>query len=143
MDLMKIGTSLLMNKLSGGNESMMTTALAGLLGGGNSSDGGLDIMGLISKMQGGGTSSGLTDLASSWLGDGENAPVSSDQLKEMFGGDKISAFASELNVDEDTALSSLSEALPSMVDQGSSGGSLLDMVGGTSGLMGLASKFLK
>ena len=142
MDLMKIGTQLLMSKLSGGSESGLTSALGGLLGGGSGA-GGLDIMGLVSKMQGGGTSSGLTDLATSWLGDGDNAPVSHDQLKEMFGGDKISAFASDLNVDEGTALSSLSEALPSMVDQGSSGGSLLDMVGGVSGLMGMASKFMK
>ena len=142
MDLMKIGTQLLMSKLGGGNESALSGALGNLLGGGNSSSG-FDIMGLVSKMQGGGTSSGLTDLASSWLGDGDNASVSNDQLKEMFGGEKISAFASELNVDEDTALSGLSDALPSMVDQGSSGGSLLDMVGGVSGLMGMASKFMK
>ena len=141
MDLMKIGTQLLMSKLGGGSESGLTSALSGLLGGG--SGGGIDIMGLVSKMQGGGTSSGLTDLASSWLGDGDNSPVSHDQLKEMFSGDQLSEFASKLNVDESTALSGLSEALPSMVDQGSSGGSLLDMVGGVSGLMGMASKFMK
>lgn len=142
MDLVKIGTSLLMNKLGGGNESMVTTALSALLGG-DSSGGGIDIMGIISKMQGGGTSSGLTDLASSWLGDGDNDSASPDQLRELFDGDKISAFASALNVDEDTALGGLSESLPSMIDQGSSGGALLDMVGGVGGLMGMASKFMK
>ncbi len=141
MDLMKIGTQLLMSKLGGGNESALTSALGGLLGGGKSS--GMDLGGLMSKMQGNGTSGGLTDLATSWLGDGDNASVSHDQLREMFSGDQLSAFASKLNVDESTALGGLSAALPSMVDKGSTGGSLLDMVGGVSGLMGLASKFMK
>ncbi len=143
MDLMKMGTQLLMSKLGGGNESALTSALGGLLGGGGSDAGGIDLMGLVSKMQGGDTSSSLTDLAGSWLGDGDNADVSHDQLKEIFDGEQLSAFASQLNVDEGTALDGLSSALPSMVDKGSSGGSLLDMVGGVSGLMGMASKFMK
>jgi len=144
MDLMKIGTQLLMSKLGGGSESALTSALGGLLGGGGSSNGGgIDLMGLVSKMQGGSTSSSLTDLAGSWLGDGDNAAVSHGQLKEMFSGDQLSAFASQLNVDEGTALDGLSAALPSMVDKGSSGGSLLDAVGGLGGLMGMASKLMK
>jgi len=142
MDLMSIGTKLLMNKLGGGSSSLMTSALGGLLGGG-SKDGGIDLMGLVSKMQGTSTSNSLTDLAGSWLGDGDNASASHGQLREMFDGDQISAFASKLKVDESTALDGLSAALPSMIDKGSSGGSLLDSVGGVGGLMGMASKFLK
>lgn len=144
MDLMKIAMQVMMSKMGGGStsSSLITGALGSLLGGGGS-DGGLDIMGMVSKMQGGDTSSSLTDLASSWLGDGGNDAISHGQLGELFGGDKISAFAQELGVDESTAMDGLAEALPSMVDQGSAGGSLLDAVGGIGGLMGMASKFLK
>jgi uncharacterized protein YidB (DUF937 family) len=59
----------------------------------------------------------------------------------MLGGDKITEFASKLGVDEDTAADTLAEAVPQMVDKGSSGGSLLDSVGGIEGAIGLAKKF--
>ncbi len=143
MDLLKIGTQALMDKFGGMDKSSLTDALSGLMAG-SDGDSSFDVMGLVSKMQSSDTSSDLTDIAASWLGDGENAPVSAEQLKEVFSQDQIASFAQKLNVDEDTALDSLSEALPSMVDQGSDNGSLMDMAsGGLGGLMDMASKFLK
>ena len=47
--------------------------------------------------------------------------------------------ASQLGTDEGSLLDGLKDALPQMVDKASSGGSLLDSVGG---LGGLAKKFL-
>lgn len=138
MDLMKIGTQMLLSKISGGSggSSGATSALSGLLG---SSDGGLDLGSIVSKMQGG----DMANIASSWLGKGSNESIGADQLRSMFGNDKISQFASQLGTDEDSALSGLSEALPNMVDQGSPDGSLLDSLGGIGGLASMASKFLK
>ncbi len=148
MDLMKIGTQLILSKLGGGaSEGGIASALSSLLGGGNS-DGGLDLSSLVTGMlkNGGGESSnsggGIADIVGSWLGDGDNEAVSGSQIKDMLGGDKISEFASKLGVDEDTAADSLAEAVPQMVDKGSSGGSLLDSVGGLSGAIDLAKKFL-
>ena len=143
MDLMQIGMQLLQSKLGAGNAQSgdISSALGGLLGGG--SDGGLDIGGMVAKMQGGDTGADLTKLASSWLGDGGNEAISTDQVSQLLGSEKVSEFASKLNVDEGTALSSLTDLLPQMVDKSSSGGSLLDSVGGLGGLMGMASKFMK
>lgn len=140
MDLMKLGTELLMSKLNvdadgDGNPDGVMGALSGLLGG---EGGSLDLGSIASKMSDG----GLTDVLGSWLGDGENAAISTDQIKDLFGGDKIAAFASQLNVSEDQAVESLADAVPQMVDQGSSGGSLLDSIGGISGALDMAKKFL-
>jgi uncharacterized protein YidB (DUF937 family) len=143
MDLMKIGTQMLMSKISGGNGSNAASALAGLLGGKSGDASTPDIGGLIAKMQGNDTGNDITDLATSWLGKGENATPSIDQLKNLFGGDKIAQFASALGTDEATAVSGLQEALPNMVDQASPEGNLLDSFGGLGGLASMASKLLK
>ena len=58
----------------------------------------------------------------------------------MFGSDKISEFASKLGLSEDEAAGGLSEALPQLVDKASSGGSLLESMGGISGALGMAGK---
>ncbi|HID83093.1 MAG TPA: DUF937 domain-containing protein [Chromatiales bacterium] len=136
MDLMKLGTQMLLSKISGGNSGNAMSALSGLLG---NNDGGLDLGSIVSKMQGG----DMANIASSWLGKGSNESIGTDQLRSMFGDDKISQFASQLGTDEDSALSGLSEALPNMVDQASPDGSLLDSLGGIGGLASMASKFLK
>ncbi len=139
MDLMKLGTELILSKLGGkSSESGITSALSSLLGGG--SDGGLDFSSVVSNMLSKG--GGLQDIVGSWLGDGDNEAVSGSQIKDILGGDKIAEFASKLGIDEDSAADSLAEAVPQMVDKGSTGGSLLDAVGGLDGVIGLAKKFL-
>jgi uncharacterized protein YidB (DUF937 family) len=85
-------------------------------------------------------SGGLGAIAQSWLGDGDNQPVSPEQVTNMFGADKISEFASKLGLSNEEAAGGLSEALPQMVDKASTGGSLLDSIGGVSGAIGLAGK---
>lgn len=146
MDLMKLGTQLILSKLGGNaNEGGIASALSSLLGGSDSGEGGLDLGSLVSGMlskSGGESGGGIADLVGSWLGDGDNEAVSGNQIKDMLGGDKISEFASKLGIGEDEAADSLAEAVPQMVDKGSSGGSLLDAVGGLSGAIDLAKKFL-
>jgi len=138
MDNMQIGVQLLQRKIGLGDDQSgnLMSALGGLTRGGD----GIDIAGLVSKMQGGG---GLADMASSWLGDGQNEAISGSQVSDLLGADKISEFASKLNIDEETAKSGLVDMLPQVIDKSSPGGSLLDSVGGVSGLMGMARKFLK
>ena len=136
MDIMNIGKALLAQKL-GGNNAMIEAAMGSLLGGGQQG-GGLDIGNLVSGMQ----AKGLGDVASSWLGDGENASISPDQLKDVLGQDKIAAAAEQLGTDEGSLLDGLKDALPQMVDKSSSGGSLLDSVGGLGGVANMAKKFL-
>jgi uncharacterized protein YidB (DUF937 family) len=139
MDLMKLGAQLVMSKLGGGagtSSDSISSVLGNLLGGG---DNGGDGMGnILSAMK----EKGLGSVADSWLGDGDNKEISSDQLRDVMGGDKVTEMASELGTDENSLLSGLKDALPQMVDKSSSGGSLLDNLGGLSGALGMAKKFL-
>ncbi|HHJ20698.1 MAG TPA: DUF937 domain-containing protein [Gammaproteobacteria bacterium] len=137
MDLMKLGSELLMSKL-GGNASAdgLSSVLGNLLGGGDSGSGG-GLSSLMSAMQ----EKGLGSIAESWLGDGDNEEISTDQVKDIVGSDKIAEMASQLNTDENSLLSGLKDALPQMVDKSSSGGSLLDSIGGLDGALGMAKKF--
>jgi uncharacterized protein YidB (DUF937 family) len=141
-DLIKMGaTMFIKSKLSGDNGSgldlgSLISALSGLTGGGSSQGGGFDIGSILGNMQ----SSGMADIAASWLGDGENDKISSDQVTNIFGQDKIADFASKLGLSEEEAVGGLSDALPQMIDKASSGGSLLDSIGGIEGALGMASK---
>ena len=59
---------------------------------------------------------------------------------EMFGGDKLANFANQLGLDQDSANNGLSEMLPNLVDKSSSGGNLLESVGGLGGALDMAKK---
>ena len=95
----------------------------------------MDIGGLVSGLK----EKGLGNVADSWLGDGENAEISADQLKDVLGADKVAQAAQQLGTDEGSLLSGLKDSLPQVVDQASKGGSLLGSLGG---LGGMAKKFL-
>ncbi len=137
-DILKLGVSAFQNKLGDSANSLdsntITDALSTLLG--NSEGSGFDLGSIISSFSEG----GLGDIVSSWLGDGDNEAISSDQLIAGLGEDKISEFASKLGIDTDTALSGLSDALPNIIDKSSSGGSLLDSIGGIGGALNMAGK---
>ena len=131
MDLKAMAIQLAMQKLGGGDEGMIGNALSGLLGGGGNDDG-FDLGGLVEQFSGG----GLGDAVSSWLGDGDNDAVSAEQLAGALGNDKVSQFAEALGMDQNDAAGKLSELLPDLIDKSSSGGSLLDGLGGVAGLAG-------
>lgn len=140
MDLMKLATTVLASKLggsAGGNSDMLQSVIGSLLGG--SGGQGIDLGSLVGNLQGG----GLADIAESWLGDGDNAEISESQITDLLGSDKLKQAAQQLGADEGDLLSGLKEMLPQVVDKSSSGGSLLDSVGGIGGLASMASKFLK
>lgn len=141
MDMMKLATQLLASKLgnsnAGGNSDLVQSVIGNLLGG--SGDKGIDLGSIVGNLQ----NSGLGDIAKSWLGDGDNEHISRSQIEGMLGSDKIKEAASQLGADQNDLLRGLQDMIPQVVDKSSSGGSLLDSVGGISGLAGLASKFLK
>ena len=137
MDIMKMGTDMLSSSLgSTADSAQMSDALSGLLGSG---DGGVDLGALAAKMANSGE---LSSILNSWLGDGANAGISADSVNSLFGNADIASFASKLGIDPETAASSLAEVLPKLMDQSSSGGSLLDSLGGAEGLLGAAKSFL-
>jgi uncharacterized protein YidB (DUF937 family) len=116
-------------------------ALGNLLGG---SDGGLDLSSLVSGL----SENGLGGIVGSWLGSGENEPISVDAITDLLGSDKISEFASSLGLSEDSAKGALADALPSVVDKATAGeGSILDdmlaQVGGAEGAMNMLGKMFR
>lgn len=131
MDILDLGAKLLQSKIggAGADDKDIVSALSGLIGGG---EGELDLAGLVEKFKG----SGMADLAESWLGDGENAGISADQVRQAVGSDKVKEMAAKLGSDENSIVDGLKDALPQMIDKCSQGGSLLDSLGG------LAKKFM-
>jgi len=114
------------------NSSDLISALSSLMGEGKN----FDIGSLVSSLN----SSGLGNIVSSWLGDGGNDAISPEQISETIGPDKIEAFASKLGLSTEEAAGGLSEAIPQMIDNASTGGSILESIGGLEGALGLASK---
>jgi uncharacterized protein YidB (DUF937 family) len=141
VNLLKMGATMFINSKQSGDTGSgldignLTSALSGLAGGDSGNDG-FGLGALLSKMDSG----GLSAVVKSWLGDGNNEAISPDQITNILGADKISEFASKLGLSNEEAAGGLSEALPQMVDKASSGGSLLDSIGGVSGAIGMASK---
>src|SRR5438309_9492830 len=72
--------------------------LIGILSGLLAQSGGLQ--GLANKF----SQSGQGNTFSSWVGMGENQPVSSDQIQKALGSDQISALAARMGVDPALAL---------------------------------------
>jgi len=145
MDLLKTGASLIQGNsddaTTGLDTSTITDALSGLL---SNSEGGLDLGSLVSGLG----ENGLGEIVGSWLGNGENASISMDQITDLLGADKISEFASSLGLSEDSAKGALADALPQVVDQATSGeGSMIEdmlaQVGGTGGAMDMLGKMFK
>ena len=93
-------------------------------GGGNQNDIISEIMKLIGGQSGGlaglvqlFTSKGMGDIISSWIGTGNNLPISSGQLTEVLGSDTIKNLASKLGIDSNSLTGQLSNLLPQVIDK--------------------------
>ena len=145
MDLLKVGGSLIQGNSDDATTGLDVGDIAGALGGllGNN-EGGLDLGSLVSGLSG----NGLGEIVGSWLGNGENAAISPDQITDLLGSDKISEFASNLGISVDSAKGALADALPQVVDQATTGENsmvddLLAQVGGASGAMDMLGKMFR
>lgn len=138
MDLMKIGAQLLSETMGlKADNNNIITALTKLLGDGQ---GNIDLAGLASKMAANGN---LGNIVSSWLGDGANGAISAQDILGLFGEGAVSDFASSVGADTGAAAAGLSQVLPEIMDKASSGGNILDSLGGVGGLLGAAKSFLR
>jgi len=73
--------------------------------------GGLD--GFLEKFK----ANGLGETVASWVGTGDNHPVSGDQIHSALGPDVIAQIASKLGMDQEKAMSLLSQYLPLVINQ--------------------------
>jgi len=141
-DLLRMGGELIQNNSDDATTGLdigdIAGALGGLLGDG---EGGLDLGSLVSGL----SQNGLGEIVGSWLGSGENASISLDQVKDLLGSDRIAEFASQLGLSEESAAGALADALPQVIDQATTGENsmvddLLEKVGGVGGAMNMLGK---
>ncbi len=143
-DLLKMGADIIQGNSDDATTNLdgdsISNALSNILGGEN----GLDISSLISGI----SENGLGEVVSSWIGSGENLPISMDSITDLLGSEKVSEFASQLGLSEDSAKGALADVLPNLIDKATSGedsliGSMLDKVGGVDGAMDMIGKMFK
>jgi uncharacterized protein YidB (DUF937 family) len=75
---------------------------------------------LLQKFQAG----GLGDQIASWMGPGENQPVSGDQIKNALGDDAVAQVAQQAGVAPEHAATGLAQLLPQIIDKLSPNGQL-------------------
>ena len=98
----------------GGQAALLQMVLSMLAN--NGQGGGL--AGLMEKFQ----SAGLGEQVNSWVGTGQNLPVSPEQLGGVFGQDQMSQMAEKMGLSTGDLGTQLSQMLPQAVDRVTPGG---------------------
>ena len=70
-----------------------------------------DASGLVSQLE----QSGLGAHVASWMSEGQNLPITPDQVQAALGTPAIASIAAKFGVDPDTASQMLSQHLPAIV----------------------------
>lgn len=99
--------------IGGGLGDLLKGGLGGLLAGGAAGSlisGGLGD--LLHQLQ----QSGHGETANSWVGNGQNAPISPGDLGRALGADQIEGLMSQTGLSRDELLGGLSEHLPGIID---------------------------
>ena len=105
---------------------MAKGVLGKALGGGGAQNPLTDIvLGLITNPQSGGLQGliqtfkekGLGDAMSSWIGTGENKPVSGDQIQHALGSNLIEQIAQQLGSSKSEVSGGLANLLPDIIDK--------------------------
>ena len=144
-ELLKVGASLIQGNsddaTTGLNIDDIAKALDGLVGNGQ---GGVNLVTFVSGLG----ANGLGAIVGSWLGQGENKSISTEDITTLLGSDKVSEFASNLGLSEESAQNALAEVIPQVVDKATSGeGGIMDemlaQVGGPQGAMEMLGKMFR
>ena len=69
--------------------------------------------GLATKFQ----QAGMGDVIASWIGKGENLPISADQISQVLGSGAMGDIASKLGIDSTEASGQLAQMLPGLIDK--------------------------
>src|SRR6202167_3393156 len=85
---------------------------------GNGSQGGLSA--IVAKLQQG----GLGDQVKSWVGNGQNLPITAEQLQQVLGSDTVRQQAARYNIPAAQISQVVAQQLPKAVDQASPDGKL-------------------
>ncbi len=85
---------------------------------GDGSQGGLSA--IVAKLQ----QAGLGDQVKSWIGNGQNLPITAEQLQAALGSDTVKQLAARFNIPIDQLSKVLAQQLPAVVDHASPNGTL-------------------
>jgi uncharacterized protein YidB (DUF937 family) len=96
------------SSMLGGSSNPLATGLLQMI---NNQPGGLS--GLLQSFH----DKGLGSLASSWVGTGQNLPITADQIQHVLGSDQVKQMAAKAGISPDAAGAALSQLLPSLVDK--------------------------
>jgi uncharacterized protein YidB (DUF937 family) len=69
-------------------------------------------------------SAGLGNILQSWIGTGQNLPISADQITKVLGSGTIAELANKAGIGESETSSALASLLPQVIDKVSPGGSV-------------------
>jgi uncharacterized protein YidB (DUF937 family) len=85
---------------------------------GTGSQGGLNA--IVAKLE----QAGLGEQVKSWTGNGQNLPITADQLRQVLGSDAVRQLAAKYNIPVDQLSELLAHQLPLAVDHASPNGKL-------------------
>ena len=71
------------------------------------------VNGLVEKFR----ERGLEETVKSWIGTGENQPISQEQVRDTLGTDKIRDFAEKSGMSEEQAERELQDIIPNVMDK--------------------------
>lgn len=60
---------------------------------------------------------GMGGLVTSWVGTGQNLPISADQIQHVLGSEQVKELAAKAGISPDEASSHLAQLLPMLVDK--------------------------
>lgn len=81
------------------------------------------------------TQGGLGEVVQSWVGTGQNLPISGEQIAQVLGNGQLAQLAQQFGLNPDTVAAQLAQFLPGVVDQLTPQGQLPS--GGVGDLMGM------
>nr|WP_329604494.1 YidB family protein [Undibacterium curvum] len=128
------------NSAEGGGQSALIQAALGLLNqGGQGETGGLQ--GLLSQFQ----QAGLGDVVASWVGTGQNLPISAEQIQQVLGNGQLAQLAESAGIPHDGIAGQLASMLPGLIDHLTPNGEVPEAgkFDASSVLQGLSSLFSK
>ncbi len=117
MGILDMLTSVMASKAASELETaVIPVVLSEVLG--NGSGGGLSAV--VAKLQ----QAGFGDQVKSWIGTGQNLPISAQQLQQVLGSDVVKQLAARFGIPVDQLSTVLAQVLPTVVDQASPKGTL-------------------
>lgn len=75
---------------------------------------------IVAKLQ----QAGFGDQVKSWIGNGQNLPITAEQLQQVLGSDTVKQLAARFNIPVDQLAKVLAQQLPTAVDHASPDGKL-------------------